>query len=403
MMTLAYQQFGGKYSETAALRNVLTHMGAMNPQSGQPFSEALLLGIGGGIGAAYILFEFGSTPSIYIGTRYHTGSGEFLQGITRRLGLSVAVKQTAGGKGAASSLKAALEQGQPAILSVDRASLLYQGFPPTLIKYMEHTIVVYGLDEQADLAYIGDKAATPLTVRISELAAARAAITSQKHRMMTIDLGSKVADLSAAISDGIHACAQAMLAPAMGNFSGNFGLNALAKWADMITNRKDKKGWPTVLRTSEGLYNVLAWVFKYIETFDTPGSAFRPMYADFLDEASNIISKPALREVAAQYRELGIMWSALADAALPNAIATFRETKELLRRKSSIFAAQGMAAVPQMQQVEARLAALKSEVAANFPLSGSDVTTLLGDLHQSVLRIHEAETAAITALQQAIA
>lgn len=403
MTTLAYQHFGGEYSETAALGNVLAYEGVLNPHNGQPFSEAMLLGIGGGIGAAYILFESRSTPSIYIGTRYHTGSGEFLQGITQRLGLSVAVKQTAGGKGAASSLQAALEQGQPAILSVDRASLPYQGFPPALIKYMEHTIVVYGLDEQADLAYIGDRAATPLTVTIGELAAARVAITAQKHRMMTIAPGSEVADLSTAINDGIHACTQAMIAPAMSNFSGNFGLNGLAKWADMITNRKDKKGWPSLLQSGAGLYNVLAWVFKYIETFDTPGSAFRPMYADFLDEASTIISKPALHEVAMQYRELGGMWHSLADVALPDAIAPFCETKELLARRGNLFAERGMAALPEIQQVEQRLAALKSQIAANFPLSDSEVSTLLGDLYQRVLLIHEAETQAITELQDAVA
>ena len=53
-----YTHFGGQQAETASLTNILRAQGVHAPHNNQPFSEALLLGIGGGLGAGYILWEF---------------------------------------------------------------------------------------------------------------------------------------------------------------------------------------------------------------------------------------------------------------------------------------------------------------------------------------------------------
>lgn len=47
---------GGSDPDAAALANVLAHRGVVGPDG--PLPEALLLGIGGGLGAGYILWEF---------------------------------------------------------------------------------------------------------------------------------------------------------------------------------------------------------------------------------------------------------------------------------------------------------------------------------------------------------
>src|SRR5687767_11796816 len=54
----SYSQFGGTHPETASLTNVLAAQGVKAPHTHQPFTEAMLLGIGGGLGAGYILWEF---------------------------------------------------------------------------------------------------------------------------------------------------------------------------------------------------------------------------------------------------------------------------------------------------------------------------------------------------------
>ena len=58
MILSNYQQFGGQHPETAGYKNILAYQGVKAPHTGKPFSEAMLLGIGGGLGAGYILWEF---------------------------------------------------------------------------------------------------------------------------------------------------------------------------------------------------------------------------------------------------------------------------------------------------------------------------------------------------------
>jgi hypothetical protein len=82
MAVEGYRQFGGVHSQTAALRNVLDFMGATAPHDDKPFSEALLFGIMGGIGAAYFTFEWREGPSnlfVGVGPRYMTKPGELME------------------------------------------------------------------------------------------------------------------------------------------------------------------------------------------------------------------------------------------------------------------------------------------------------------------------------------
>ena len=51
-----WERRGGIHGETAAFANVLANLGVQH--EGAPLSEAMILGIGGGLGAGYILWEF---------------------------------------------------------------------------------------------------------------------------------------------------------------------------------------------------------------------------------------------------------------------------------------------------------------------------------------------------------
>ncbi len=57
---------GGKHPNTAALKNVLAAQEVKAPHPNKPFGEAMLLGIGGGLGAGYILWEFKQHESAII-------------------------------------------------------------------------------------------------------------------------------------------------------------------------------------------------------------------------------------------------------------------------------------------------------------------------------------------------
>ena len=190
MQILGYNQFGGKHAVTASLAKVLAHQGVVAPHSNQPFTEEMILGIGGGVGAGYFVFEFGDIdPMIVIGTRHlwHSDNVEFLQRICRRIGAIPTIKETTSQKAAHTHLHQALEKGKPPLIWFDMASPPYSLMKEEFRKMWYHMAVVYGLDEDSNQAYLSDLATTPFTVTLQDLTEARSAITSYKNRIMTIE------------------------------------------------------------------------------------------------------------------------------------------------------------------------------------------------------------------------
>ncbi|HEX6366503.1 MAG TPA: hypothetical protein VF000_10205, partial [Agromyces sp.] len=53
---------GGIDGDAAAFANVLAHLGVVAPHTGEPLTEAMVLGVGGGLGAGYILCELPAHP-----------------------------------------------------------------------------------------------------------------------------------------------------------------------------------------------------------------------------------------------------------------------------------------------------------------------------------------------------
>ncbi|HET6595505.1 MAG TPA: hypothetical protein VFG81_07770 [Anaerolineales bacterium] len=48
----------GRHSETGSIHNALALQGVRAPHTGKPYSEALLLGVSGGIAFGYFTFEY---------------------------------------------------------------------------------------------------------------------------------------------------------------------------------------------------------------------------------------------------------------------------------------------------------------------------------------------------------
>lgn len=397
MIVPGYAQFGGAHSDCAALQHVLAYRGAVAPHTGQPPTEALLLGISGGVSVLYFVFEYaGHDPHFYLGTRFLEDP---LGATCARLGLPARVQETTSAQKAAASLTAALAGGQPAIVWADRSSLPYNGLKPSTEGAAMLPLVVYGYDADADQVLLADRAGVSLTITLAELAAARALQASTKHRMVTLSAPAALDNLAAAVTEGIRACVAVYTEAPKKGFKNNFGLAALLKWAEGVADPKDRKGWPHLFPPGPLLYDALVAVFRYIELFETSGSASRPLYADFLDEAAGILNQPALGAGAALFREAGRRWSALAAAVLPDTVDPLAETRALLVQRNRLFRERGQDAQPEMQAATERLAAIRAEMGAAFPLDPGAVTALLGELRAHILGIHAVEAAAVAALR----
>jgi len=395
-----YAHFGGKHHETAHLRNILTHLGVVSPHTGKPYTEEILLGIGGGIGFGYFLYEVCGGTFLAVGGRHVWGStkAEFMQGICGRLGCRVTTKEAGGQRAATENLHEALERGRPAVVWVGQAGLPWHALSLEWLKGYMYCVVVYGYDEKADRYLVGDRSRRPATISSKDLAVARPAIVSLRSRTLVIDPPSRPPDLRKAVKDGIQACVISMTKPPIANY----GLAGIAKWADLVANPKDAKGWPRVLSAGRPLYDALARVYQYLEVEGAGGGAFRSMYADFLDEASDLLDTASLRDVARLYREAAAAWTDLAEAALPDDVPLFARTRALMIEKARLFEVKGEEAIPEMTRLREQLEDLARVSKESFPLDEAGVEAHRAGMRRRLEELHRMETGAIEALRAAV-
>ena len=78
------------------------------------------------------------------------------------------------------------------------------------------------------------------------------------------------------------------------------------------------------------------FVYGQIEMRGNGGSAFRGMYADFVEQSAGVLNKPALKKVAEQFREAEASWHAVALAALPDSIPVLKQTRDAFDRRATL-------------------------------------------------------------------
>ena len=395
-----YTHFGGRQPETAALTNALAAQGAIAPHTGRPYSEAMLLGLGGGLGAGYILWEFKAhavaVAVLVLGFRINWQYPlKFIETAAERLNTGVTVRETGGRAAAAEHLRAALDAGAPAIAWVDLAHMPYLQLPEALKAHIGHLLVVCGRDDDGAV-WVDDRAARPYRVTAVGLADARARITSFKNKLVLLEPRPAAPDLPAAVEAGLRDCVANLSAK-----SDSFSLPTLRKWSRLMTDTRHAKGWPVVFKTRRGLYTALKSLFEGIELEGNAGGGLRGLYADFLDEAAGVLNRPVLRDVATTYRALASQWTALAEAALPDAAPPFEETKRLLRRKHAALM-QGQPGVTLAQPLTDQLSDLGRRTSREFPLEDAAIIALFGDLGERLASLYGAEKEALVELQNAL-
>ena len=168
--------FPGGVPGATALRVLLTHAGICDPNTGKPFSEAMLFGIAGGIGIGIFSFfyEKEGWANFFIGGRHlwHDHKAYLLQACAR-FGIEPVIHETAGAKGAESALRAILEEHGTCVAWVDAAHLPHRALPGIMSGGGYHIVTVYGIDDAAGTALIGDLTDDPITIPMADLATAR--------------------------------------------------------------------------------------------------------------------------------------------------------------------------------------------------------------------------------------
>ncbi|NUO78986.1 DUF4872 domain-containing protein [candidate division KSB1 bacterium] len=399
MTISSYKHLGGKHPETATIRNVLAALGVKAPHTGKPFSEEMLFGIGGGLGIGYILWEFKKYESAILAMAFQNKWNypvKFTSNLCKRLGITPVFKETGGQGLGEQQLKDALRAGIPAIAWVDHAHLPYWFLPEHYKGCWGWIVNVYGYDEEQNTFTIDDLGKRAFTLTRAELVATRGRIPSYKNRLLLLSPPEQI-DLAGAIKAGLQDCVDYL-----GAKSDSFALPAIEKWAKLMTDTKNKKGWPVVFKQRRGLFSTLCSIYEGIELRDTGGGGMRGMYADFLTEADTVLKQPPLKKVAKQYRKLGQQWSALAESCLPDNIKPFKDTKALLVQKYDLLRTQGDNGLREVAKLSTKLDALEHKCEKDFPLDDSKVAALFSNLQSRLFEIYYAEEEALAKLRESL-
>ncbi len=393
-----YQPYGGQHPDTAAYAAALSYQGVTAPHTGQPYSEAMLLGIGGGLGMGYILWEFkaGDRKALVLGMRNNWQYPvKFLTALAQRMAFPVEVLETGGAKRAQANLAGILEQGVPAVAWTDLALMPYMMLPPDLHGCYGHVVTTVGLDDANGLALIDDRAATLFTVADGDFAQARGRIPSYKNRVARLGRPSEY-DLEAAIKAGLADCVANL-----GRASDSFALPAIRKWARLMTDAEHAKGWPVVFARRRGLYDALKSVYEAVSPGGPQGGSLRDLYAEFLTEAAPIVRRPQLDEIAYHYKYINVRWSNLGELALPTEVPLLARTKELLARRQALYAALGGDGLVERRAINEELDGLDAAVAEEFPLNDREIDALFATLQEELSGIYAAEIEAHRLLSKA--
>lgn len=392
----AKKHLAGKEPESAALLNALNQLGSC---SSDLCTEEMLFGLGGGLGLIYFLFDLHGGHPIVVGTRYHASEAEspvFVMQMCEAWGATTELKHSSSRSAATKSLMKSLDDGFTPIVWVEVTKLPYMflsGRPN-----MYYTIVVYERDGNEFV--VGDLGESPARISVEELEEVRHSHYATKFRSLTVKDAPAKPDIREMLSERIRLTCSQMLE---GLGIANFGLEAFKKWAEMLTNTKNKKGWSNCFNTGPELHGAMSSVFEQIELRGNGGSAFRGMYADFLDQAAGVLKKPALKKVADQFRESEASWHKIALAALPDSIPILKETRETFDRRATLLRKPRTPKVnEELDSLRTRLKELRESSAKELALSPEARLDLFSSIRSRVLKTEAIERTAFTDLNKLV-
>jgi hypothetical protein len=399
----ATTQLNGRHWETGSIHNALALQGIKAPHTGKPYSEALLLGVSGGIAFGYFTFEYqGYLPHVAILTR---NTFNPFSTILERLGIAQDVQQTNKAEIAEKNLRETLQSGLYPILWADQFSLPYNGLPANEPMWGMMPMLAVVVDDQS--VTIADRSSQPFQISMQGLTKARGRVKEDRYRLITLD-APQTAKLAGAVHKGICQAISLFTENPPRGARDNFGFAAYEKLAEMLVNMRNKHSWERLFAPGVRMYHALAGspvqpgAYHWVNTWGSADGADRGLYADFLLEAAHILNKPMLSDAAAKFRESHKLWLACADAMLPDDVPLLGESKRLIQRKHDLFIEQGENGLQEIKKIDARLNELLTEAANGFPLSGSQSADLRSNLRDILLQIKTAEEQAVELLQAAV-
>ncbi len=374
------KRLGGAHFDSAVLKDQLQFSGVVAAHTKKPLSEAYVFGVAGGIATGYSCVPMPSSPGLGSGmaligrNRAFLPDGKYQAEFYRRIEVkALSVEEPDAGR-AAKNLAAALKADRPVVVWCSPLLFPHQSWTATAGLA---TLLVHAIDKKTKKATVSDGGPRPFKVALDDLEQIRGRVNPAHNRILVIDPPKKLEKdlLGRAAMHGVRACLALMREPPLPSHDPF----ALAEAATFLANPHHSKSWHALFPGSR-VYLPLVDLFQSIETAWTGGGFFRPLFADFLDEAAALTRRKELVASAAQYRKLGKKWSELADAALPRRYQVFKKTRETLIKVEKAYRSKGAAANATIVRHRAALAKLEEQAITNFPMDGWGINKLLDEV-----------------------
>ncbi|MFX1565128.1 MAG: DUF4872 domain-containing protein [Promethearchaeota archaeon] len=442
MIIEGYSHFGATERVAGALRNIMDHYGVLAPHTGEPFTEALLMGIGGGLGAEYYVgihkgidLSRKAYNRLYLRfnhTRNYIQKQEdnYLPKTAARIGAHLTIKETVSQTIANQFLSESLQAGKPVIVKLsiwqglhhhpaiqDRykadpdvfSPLLYGEFINFLPYYTlpfpwitEHLIIVYGIDEEAERVLLSDFSNQPLTLSISQFIESRSIMKKWKNLAYTINPPKTNPDLAKAIRLGINDCVESLLCEKSRGASTQIGTRAWRTMAVKVGDIQGKRGWVTLFNEPWQLFDSLTQMHAQIAFFNSDGGALRSSYADFLEEASDILKKPELKHIAHQFSDIGIIWDEIGTTALNDDVPELLHARQTALDWHNTFKVHGSAKTNSLEALSMELRGIRAQFSEKSPFTPRELLILFEELSARLFEVYDAETSALKALRLAM-
>jgi hypothetical protein len=299
-----YPRFGREnHHESSLVRHLLA-------QAGLPLSEAMVCGLGGGIGFLYATFAYTGLPHplLTIVAQHHPAP--WAPEVLTRLGVAYTEQHSSATPAALTKLRRCLESGRPALCTVDRSQLPWHAGRSFLEAADPYLVVVAGVD--GDTFYVDDRDPAPHAIDATAFGAAWAGHKKGRHAMLTLGAGG-VADLAGAVSSAIATTVAHLTGPVLGNaFDVNMGLRGMAKLATELGGT-GRQSWAQRFGSEAAFAHAMTRLDDCLQREYTAPDATRPLYAHFLDEAAAL--SPVDASAAALFRRSAASWAAIAAEA----------------------------------------------------------------------------------------
>jgi hypothetical protein len=277
---------GTGHRDSILVRHLLAHRGL-------DLTEALVCGLGGGIGFLYAVFEYASMPHpvLTIVAQHHPQP--WAPAVLGRLGVPYAEGHSATTAAGLTTLRSTVDTGQPVLCTVDRSRLPWHRDVSFLAAADPYPVLVLGMRD-------GQVRLDEGTVEEAVFAQAWAGHKKGRHHRLTVGELPDSIDVTDAVADALATTAAHLTGPVLGNsFDVNLGLSGMGRLRADLRDRTGRKGWAR--RFDGHLPYAMGRLDECLQREYTAPDATRPLFARYLDEVGR-------SDVAGLIRESGRGW-----------------------------------------------------------------------------------------------